>query len=677
MDEESQLRHDSTARHNMHNIARKPVPATSVIHVQQSRPGGQYTSLPQQDKVSETDSKHKERAEGCGFSWTGECLCVLFALANLVSLVVLLILRKDKPLPKWPSLLGINTLVSIFSSLIKVGLLFCVAECLGELKWIWFERPQALSDFDRFDSASRGPWGACGLIVKRPSNFLSTLGAVITVIAIAVDPFTQQVLHFYSCPIPDEGQTARIVRSNNYTTGSGYSSMGTMLDPRMTGAFFQGLLNPFPNATVAVSMFCPSGNCTFTHVDDIAYSTLAMCSSVQDISSSVAGSGRLAPTSGMTGDWNYTLPSGFNITSPCALATAEFLRETYLGPQPVFEFEILATTTNCPDGYTTNDVAYLGGHCVVTPFAAHVSLTPCILSYGDVRVANSTFDENVKDQTVLNRYDWGYYAIGNHSSVAGTDCTGSQTSQGPKTMLTAMIGLPNVRIVYAFEVKGAWDYLYYDPACIFSLGSGPGAALEAGLGSMFGSKDSPQQVWLDYGMWRRGTGDDWIKVLWNLGGRVNVSSVTQVVEGLTTSINSMFRSEGDVSNSEPVNGVVLVNQTCVGVVWAWLALPVVLCALTVGLLVSTIFQCQVHNRKRGLGGSRKPWKTSSLPMLWCGLSEYMKEGYGRLDSVEHMREVGDGLKVNIDAEGQLNSDGQSGADGFHSLQRWRLKSASS
>lgn len=186
---------------------------------------------------------------------------------------------------------------------------------------------------------------------------------------------------------------------------------------------------------------------------------------------------------------------------------------------------------------------------------------------------------------------------------------------------------------------------------------------------MFGQKDHPQQAWLNRGMWQRGTGDSWIKVFWALRGSVNVSSVPIVMQGLTTSINSVLRSDGDASNSGPARGVVLVNQTCVGVVWAWLALPLTLGAWTVSLLALTIIQCQIHNRRRGIQRSRSPWKTSTLPLLWCGLPDFVKEQYSRLDSMEQMKSISDELKLMLDAGGQVDSETELNASDSNVQQR--------
>src|SRR5207253_3218886 len=107
----------------------------------------------------------------------------------LIAIVVLLTLRQDKPLPTWPSLLGINSLVAIFSAIFKVALLYPIVEGISELKWIWFATAKSVNDFDRFDSASRGPWGATKLLAKRPSNLFASLGALIMILSLGVDPF--------------------------------------------------------------------------------------------------------------------------------------------------------------------------------------------------------------------------------------------------------------------------------------------------------------------------------------------------------------------------------------------------------------------------------------------------------------------------------------------------------
>ncbi|KAK8050448.1 hypothetical protein PG994_012178 [Apiospora phragmitis] len=50
------------------------------------------------------------------------------------------------------SKLTINTLVAMLSTGAKAALLFPVAECISQIKWIWFssEEPRRLSDMSSF-----------------------------------------------------------------------------------------------------------------------------------------------------------------------------------------------------------------------------------------------------------------------------------------------------------------------------------------------------------------------------------------------------------------------------------------------------------------------------------------------------------------------------------------------
>jgi hypothetical protein len=60
--------------------------------------------------------------------WTAEICSCLFALISLLALVTTLLVHQDRPLPKWPSLITINALVSIFTSVFRSGIAMALAE---------------------------------------------------------------------------------------------------------------------------------------------------------------------------------------------------------------------------------------------------------------------------------------------------------------------------------------------------------------------------------------------------------------------------------------------------------------------------------------------------------------------------------------------------------------------
>lgn len=62
--------------------------------------------------------------------WTAEVLSFLFALLSLLGLVATLIAHQDKPLPDWPQLAWLNSIISLFSLMIRTGISVVLAEDL-------------------------------------------------------------------------------------------------------------------------------------------------------------------------------------------------------------------------------------------------------------------------------------------------------------------------------------------------------------------------------------------------------------------------------------------------------------------------------------------------------------------------------------------------------------------
>lgn len=109
----------------------------------------------------------------------------MLAVGCLVSIILILSLHQGQPMPSWPELISVNSLVAIFTAVFKASLIMPVAEgghipryvpchvCLdtftdgalgislglGQLKWEWFSRPRSLADMVLFDDASRGLGG--------------------------------------------------------------------------------------------------------------------------------------------------------------------------------------------------------------------------------------------------------------------------------------------------------------------------------------------------------------------------------------------------------------------------------------------------------------------------------------------------------------------------------------
>jgi hypothetical protein len=143
--------------------------------------------------------------------WVIEIVSIVFSALSFAAMFGVLISYSGVPLEEWSAPVKINTVISLFSTLLKSTVVLAVSACVGQLKWQHFARcPRKLADLQSFDDASRGPWGACCLLLRpRRGSILAMFTASIVVLALAVDPFAQQVVSF---PL------GRVSTANEFTT---------------------------------------------------------------------------------------------------------------------------------------------------------------------------------------------------------------------------------------------------------------------------------------------------------------------------------------------------------------------------------------------------------------------------------------------------------------------------
>lgn len=97
--------------------------------------------------------------------WLWELLSCLLSFFSLMAIIIILKHYDGQPIQNAPSSVTLNSLLAIFTTLAKAGLMFLLAEALSQLKWVWFrEAERPLIDFQTFDEASRGPIGGFRLL---------------------------------------------------------------------------------------------------------------------------------------------------------------------------------------------------------------------------------------------------------------------------------------------------------------------------------------------------------------------------------------------------------------------------------------------------------------------------------------------------------------------------------
>jgi hypothetical protein len=115
-----------------------------------------------------------------------------------------------------------NALISIFAVIAKAALIYTIAGCISQSKWLRFHKEvHQIIDLQRFDDASRGPWGSTQFLWRfRFREPIASVGCIITVVALAIDPFTQQIIEYPSRQVSSGVGSATTQRCQAYESGT-------------------------------------------------------------------------------------------------------------------------------------------------------------------------------------------------------------------------------------------------------------------------------------------------------------------------------------------------------------------------------------------------------------------------------------------------------------------------
>ncbi|KAJ5184801.1 hypothetical protein N7491_007329 [Penicillium cf. griseofulvum] len=240
-------------------------------------------------------------------AWKLELWALVGSVLSFTIMVIVLAIFDGRPIFEWKSV-TLNAIISVLSVAMKASLTFAVAELIGQWKWILFSRDERpLMDFERIDMATRGPWGSLrvlsrmrGLQVRAPLQ----LGALLIVLAIGLDPFSQQLLQLEQRPrfAIDEStwhlnpKSAFTTRAKSFNRGKTLYAhdwsraenstrnpiirMTTELELSMQAAILNGLSRTRKVVDQQVTLQCPTGSCVWDQ-----FQTLGVCNRCQDITS--------------------------------------------------------------------------------------------------------------------------------------------------------------------------------------------------------------------------------------------------------------------------------------------------------------------------------------------------------------------------------------------------------
>lgn len=275
----------------------------------------------QPEKPKSSDAPKKKELFNYTGSWVPEIIAAVLSMVCLALLIGFLVYIHGRSYATWRYSVSPNAIISIIVTAAKATMLVLVPSCISQLKWNQYQTPTPLYHMQIFDQASRGAWGSF-LILWKITPGLATMGALLMILSLAIDPFAQQILTFPSRSVLASNDTALVQAAHTYggkAPGSDFDS-NTNLSPSMMAAILSGI----GQTSNPLNPKCTSGHCQYPD-----FVTLGLCSRCEDITSQTNQScgldGEMMKVYSKFG-WSdvllhapenctYTLPDGYQLLS--------------------------------------------------------------------------------------------------------------------------------------------------------------------------------------------------------------------------------------------------------------------------------------------------------------------------------------------------------------------------
>lgn len=262
--------------------------------------------------IPQAQSKHEVRKRSSwANSWTMECVGMCISIAALSSIATLLYIYNGRPLSTWPHFISLNTALSTLVIVMKSSMMIPIGSCLGQLKWLWYSRKkETLLDFQVFDAASRGPWGSFRLLLRLRSRHLASIGAAVTVLALASGSFVQQAVSYPQWNVPQPHLTASVPYAQNYTYYLNDTHFGQQyVGEPMMAAIYDGIFSQnLTHTSSSLQATCPSGDCAFP-----PYASLGVCSRCADVTPLLKY--HMTPNVHLGASYYWSLPNGLQLSN--------------------------------------------------------------------------------------------------------------------------------------------------------------------------------------------------------------------------------------------------------------------------------------------------------------------------------------------------------------------------
>lgn len=212
------------------------------------------------------------------------------SLISAALLIPVLVRVDGLAVEDWPYAILPNTLLSILTNVTKTAMMVPIAACLSQMKWDHFHHDaNPLDHLQLYDDASRGPYGSFMLIVTGRAKVVSAwVFAVVTFVALGIDPSTQQTIETRTKQADLMNVTALVGIAQNYSSKAFVSSSiqgfnGAGHEPNLHTLGLQtSILNGAAGSPPPVDFHCPepATECSWDDFD-----TLAVCGTFKNLTS--------------------------------------------------------------------------------------------------------------------------------------------------------------------------------------------------------------------------------------------------------------------------------------------------------------------------------------------------------------------------------------------------------
>ncbi|KAI0104248.1 hypothetical protein GGR51DRAFT_549509 [Nemania sp. FL0031] len=464
--------------------------------------------------------------------WWWEIASLAVSVVSMGIAIYLLSQINGIALHEWPFPIQPNSLLSVLTTVGKASMLVPIASCMSQLKWHHFSiRERPLDHLELFDSASRGPWGALAFLYSlRASAITGFALALVTIVALGIEPSAQQIIHVLPREVALNNVTASIGRADSYQSKGFFANsdqwqnfFGTANNTDVV-PLEAALLNGASGTIGRHSFSCPSpaSRCTY---DD--FSTLGFCAASINMTENTNSSCQNTPGS-------YTYIN----------CTYEFLNQsTYIS-------KTLSLMYNIAWNYGNDDSSHF------------VSSTGPNFTFASVKPLSTTFGDYDKGPPVeVFAVQWYWCELNFHNV---TSLRGQAPTQSIESIKLDVVPGENK---FMSPKTGKNYKISADAQLGFSEFIGLAFDQTVSKGVAY---SGPQLIHLNY-------------LLYN-------SNLTQVASNFATSITNQIQSldTGDNSNATMLPGQAFYQETYFQIEWTWALLPLVEVILTTLLLVVSV-----------------------------------------------------------------------------------------